>query len=266
MKRTISITLACIAFISSKAQDTTIIYFDKAWKETSKENAVYYRKKFTTPEHKWGVIDYHSNGRIRMTASFSNDSCTEFDGLNTWYHENGKPSRTCFYKKGTVDGADIYYFDNGQKRIEGTFVQGKLNGEWNSWFRSGAIAAKATYKNDEQVSAEFFNEDGSKNRSRELFYQPASFPGGVKALAKYLKENLEYPQKAIKDNISGQVVVQFVVQKNGRITDVAVYKSVDPLLDKEALRVVKAMPPWEPAYFGGDLTEFYARQPITFKF
>lgn len=266
MKRTISAILVSIAFISSKAQDTTLIYFDKAWKETSKENAVYYRKKFTTPEHKWGVIDYYNNGRMQMTGTYLNDSCTKADGEKTWYNENGKPSHTCMYRNGLADGTEVFYFDNGQKKVEGSYIEGEMDGEWNSWFRSGKLAAKANFKKDEQVSAQFFNEDGSKNRDRKFFQQPAQFPGGLKALAKYLKENLEYPQKAIKDNISGQVVVQFVVRKDGRISDVEIYKSVDPLLDKEAVRVVKAMPLWEPAYFGGELADYYARQPITFRF
>lgn len=266
MKKTIITLVVCIGFISSEAQDTTLIYFDKSWNETSKDNAVHYRKKFTTPEHKWGVIDYYSNGRIQMTGTFSNDSCTKPDGLSTWYYENGKLSRTCKYTNGTPEGTDLYYFDNGQKKIEGNYAGGKMDGQWNSWFRSGAIAAKAIYKNDEQVSAEFFNEDGSKNKSRAFFYQSAKFPGGEKALVKFLSDNLSYPQKAIKQNISGQVVIQFVVRKDGRVTDVAVYKSVDPLLDKEAMRIVKAMPLWEPAYFGGETADFYARQPITFRF
>ena len=73
------------------------------------------------------------------------------------------------------------------------------------------------------------------------------YPGGTGALLEYLKNNVKYPAEALKQKTEGRVSVSYVVNKDGSITDARVVHSVDPLLDAEALRVVKAMPNWIPA-------------------
>lgn len=72
------------------------------------------------------------------------------------------------------------------------------------------------------------------------------FPGGASELVKWLTKTLRYPAKAQKANIEGKVVVQFIVEKDGSISDIQIVKSADPLLDKEAMRVMKKMPAWKP--------------------
>ena len=88
-------------------------------------------------------------------------------------------------------------------------------------------------------------EDESKEE--EIFTvveELASFPGGDEALTKYLRENLAYPRAAIDAQAQGRVFVEFVVEKDGRISNVKIKRSVMPALDEEAIRVVKAMPKW----------------------
>ncbi len=78
----------------------------------------------------------------------------------------------------------------------------------------------------------------------------ASFVGGREASNKFISKNLKYPPKAIIKEIEGTVYVKFVVEKDGKITNIKIVKSVDILLDTEALRVVKMMPKWKPAKKG----------------
>ena len=95
----------------------------------------------------------------------------------------------------------------------------------------------------------------------------ASFPGGLKALYDFLQKNIEYPEQAEKDSISGQVVVSFVVETDGSITNAKVVKSAHPLLDAEALRVVGIMPKWEPGeQADGTKVRNTYNLPITFMF
>ena len=77
------------------------------------------------------------------------------------------------------------------------------------------------------------------------------FPGGSSALFEYLSKNIKYPVVAEENGVQGRVVVTFVVERDGSITDVKVVKSVDPSLDKEAQRVVKSMPHWIPGKQNG---------------
>ena len=95
--------------------------------------------------------------------------------------------------------------------------------------------------------------------------QMPSFPGGDAALMKWLSSNVRYPAVAEENGIQGRVVVSFVVERNGNITDVQVVKSVDPSLDREASRVVKAMPNWIPGKQNGSAVRVKYNVPVTFR-
>lgn len=91
------------------------------------------------------------------------------------------------------------------------------------------------------------------------------FPGGQVALLDYLAKNIKYPVVAEENGIQGKVIVTFVVERDGSITDVKVVKSVDPSLDKEASRVVKSMPRWQPGKQNGSAVRVKYTVPVQFK-
>jgi len=92
-----------------------------------------------------------------------------------------------------------------------------------------------------------------------------TFPGGERELMSYLGKNLKYPQLAIDSNIQGKVILRFVVDKKGDVTDVTILRSLDPNCDKEAVRVVKSMPRWIPGKQNGTPVSVYYTIPVTFK-
>ena len=92
-----------------------------------------------------------------------------------------------------------------------------------------------------------------------------SFQGGNNALMEYLRQNVVYPEQARKDSVEGRVVVSFVIEKDGSITKPAVVRSLHPLLDAEALRVVAAMPKWSPGMTMGKQVAVKYNLPVTFK-
>ena len=91
-----------------------------------------------------------------------------------------------------------------------------------------------------------------------------SFPGGNTALMEYLANSIKYPIEAEENGIQGRVVCTFIVERDGSISDVRVMKSVHPLLDKEAVRVVLNMPPWVPGQWGGYNVRVKYTMPVTF--
>ena len=91
------------------------------------------------------------------------------------------------------------------------------------------------------------------------------FPGGMEALMKHLSKEIKYPKEAQDKGTQGRVIVQFVVRKDGSITDAKVMKSVDPLLDAEALRVVSEMPNWTPGKQRGEAVNVRFTLPVTFR-
>lgn len=95
--------------------------------------------------------------------------------------------------------------------------------------------------------------------------QNPQFPGGLSACMDFLRRNIKYPEVSRKAGIQGKVIVQFVVRKDGRITDVTISKGVDYYLDTEAMRVVKSMPKWTPGRQKGKPVNVKYTLPITFR-
>ena len=104
-----------------------------------------------------------------------------------------------------------------------------------------------------------------ENKIFDVVEEQPSFPGGAGALMQWLRDNINYPVIAAENGIEGRVTVQFVVSKTGAISDVRVARSVDPSLDKEAVRVVSSMPNWTPGKQNGSAVNVRYTLPVIFK-
>jgi len=104
-----------------------------------------------------------------------------------------------------------------------------------------------------------------ENKVFDVVEQMPSFPGGQGALMQYLANNIKYPVVAQENGVQGRVVVSFVVERDGSITDVQVVRSVDPSLDREAQRVVKSMPKWIPGKQNGQAVRVKYNVPVSFR-
>lgn len=91
------------------------------------------------------------------------------------------------------------------------------------------------------------------------------FPGGDKALSDFIKRNMRHPKSAKGTEIEGRVHVGFYVETDGSLTNLSIEKSTDSRLNKEALRIVKKMPKWEPGQLGGTVARMKYVLPITFR-
>lgn len=91
------------------------------------------------------------------------------------------------------------------------------------------------------------------------------FPGGQAALMQYLQKNIKYPAVCRENNIQGRVLIQFIVNRDGTIVEPEVVKSVNPYLDKEALRVISGMPKWTPGEQRGKPVRVKFTVPVNFK-
>jgi len=99
----------------------------------------------------------------------------------------------------------------------------------------------------------------------EVVEKMPEYPGGSGALMKFLQDNIKYPESAVKNNIQGRVIVQFIVDKEGNIIEPSVVRSVSPELDNEAIYVVKAMPKWIPGTQRGEKVAVRYTVPVMFR-
>jgi protein TonB len=91
------------------------------------------------------------------------------------------------------------------------------------------------------------------------------YPGGLPALFKFIGENLQYPSEAQINNIEGKVILKFVVSPDGSVDRIEILRSIDPLLDNEAIRVVKTLPKFKPGKQGGVPVPVWFMLPVVFK-
>lgn len=143
-----------------------------------------------------------------------------------------------------------------------------------------AEAIKEIYGDKEEYKngvVEIFTKDGtnkqeqkpvpvsSSNKVFDVVDVIPSFPGGDTELMNYIHKEMVYPEACIKEKKQGRVLVSFVVEKNGSLSDLKILRSVDSELDKEAVRLIKSMPKWMPAIKDGKYVRCKYTMPVTFK-
>lgn len=119
----------------------------------------------------------------------------------------------------------------------------------------------------EEYVAPVMEQEEESEEERQIFMVVESmpeFPGGEAALYKYLAENIKYPQMAKESGIQGRVFVTFVVERDGRVTDVRVLRGIGGGCDEEAIRVVKGMPKWSPGKQRGKPVRVQYNLPVKF--
>ena len=104
-----------------------------------------------------------------------------------------------------------------------------------------------------------------KDKVYDIVEVMPQYPGGMPELMQYLAKNIKYPVQAQKKGIEGRVTVRFIVEKDGSISNVTVVRHIHPLLDKEAVRVIKAMPKWSPGMLNGKPVRVKFNIPVAFR-
>lgn len=122
----------------------------------------------------------------------------------------------------------------------------------------------ARYPEREHEEIESYGRE-ENNKIFDKVEQMPSFPGGNNALLRYLNNNVCYPSVAVDNGLQGKVVVSFVVERDGSITDIKVVQSVAPSLDEEAVRVIRSMPRWQAGIQDGKPVRVKYNLPVSFR-
>ena len=115
------------------------------------------------------------------------------------------------------------------------------------------------------VPVEVEEEEPEEQQIFQVVEEMPEFPGGMAECLKFIGKNIKYPTIAQENGVQGRVIIQFVVNQDGSIVDPVVMRSVDPYLDKEALRVIKMMPKWKPGMQKGQPVRVKYTVPVTFR-
>ena len=265
MKCALTVLSLCIAFLSLSQNKGDTIYFDKGWAVTSLADSAWYYRIINEADGLYYVSDYYIHtDTLQMTGAFKDAEQTIKDGDFVYYTRIGGVSSKASYKDGKLNGEKVYYTDNGKLSSTEGFLDGMRHGDFVVYYENGVIKRKETYDHGNITAKACYLENG-KETDYFPYETPASYPGGKEGIRKYIIENLNYPKDAQKKRIEGRVLIQFVVSTTGEVTTVKVKQSVHPLLDDEALRIIREMPKWTPGMIDGKPVNSVFSLPITFQ-
>lgn len=208
------------------SQDT--IFLDKARKETLNAKEAFYFKLVRVD-----TINLKTIERIYFISGKTNSEKTYSD-----------------YEAKILDGISKEWNEDGILKITMEFKLNKCNGEFTSYWQNGTVKRIDNFQNDSLIKGICFDINGN-----EIDYfvdlKSPQFPGGKSKLSNFLSQELIYPESALKNEISGIVIVNFSVNIDGSIYKIEIVQSINEDLDSEALRVIKKMPNWIPGSFDG---------------
>ncbi len=226
--------------MSLHAQDT--LYFDQSGKKVnSAEKAFRFEVRIADPD----------NPDCVSISKFNSS------GVKTSYVEYKSE------KDQIIHGASKKWYDNGQLHRHKKYHEGELHGELLTYWADGTLRRRDNYEFGTLISGKVWDEKGVEMEYYDFQTEP-EFPGGLPQLGVFLSQTLRYPPGARRKSIEGTVVVGFIVERDGRINEASIHKSVDRRLDEEALRVVKLIPAFIPGKVEGTPERFQFFLPIRF--
>jgi len=222
--------------------DTTYLYFDKAWKPAPKEQAVFYGK-VVKQGNTWHRQDFWVKGNImQMDAYYSDADTKTMQGPVKYYTEAGLLDDSSNFDNNTEKSA--YYF-----------------------YPNHSLKAYAAFAADGSITEQKGYDDKGQEIPGYVVQKVATFPGGVTAWQNYLVSGLQknLPKSYRKGEISGVVTVTFLVYKDGTVQEVtAAISSGYPELDEHAVKIISNSPKWIPAIQFGNNVIYRQKQQITY--
>jgi len=254
--------LALLYVVTSCAHAQEVIYFNESGRQTTKDSADYYKLKAEEGQMQQHL--FYMNGQTYMYVKYSNVLPQNREGQSTMYSRDGRTRIVTNYRNNKKDGRETIYYKEKLECVR-SFVNDELNDTLRSYYADGTFKRLEIWDHGKFVSGRMLTRTG-----QDTVYAPyeaaAQFVGGMPALMDFIRKNTVYPQEAKNKGIAGKVFLKFIIDAEGRISNVIVLRSPDPLLSQAALNVVKAMPAWEPARREGRPEKCYFNLPISFKF
>ena len=274
--------LLMLPFVSSGQTDT--VYYDADWKVSDFGSAEFYRVRHKLTNGRVQVEDrYVKNDKLQMTGTYTASDEKTKDGAFTYFSDKGNKESECIYVNNLKEGLATEYFEKGSKSDEGNYLYDQKTGEWKSYYEEGelwsvahfekgnCIDLKSFYKSGKLKRTETYHKAKAKGKcydeqSNEIeFTQFITPPKPKFSIHEYLGYNIVYPNYARMHDIEGRVVVRFVINENGSVSDVKAIKHIGGACDEEAIRVITNMPGWEAGIKDDKKVKVFFTQPISFK-
>lgn len=233
-----------------------------------------YTRHLTPEAAHIAIVDGATTIEMTLHLGNANDNrpylCFEtLKGRNLYLDYISVPQyREAYQKSGTWDYAWVYYepiIQNGQAMILTHNYDYKGDSSKPNPAKYYYVEGNQGRMYERNATRKYHITENNCIYSLSDVEQSPEFRGGESMLMKWLSQNVHYPEEAYQKDVQGRVVVSFIVEKNGYLSDIHIERGVDTDLDNEAIRVVKSMPVWKSAKKGGKPVRCRFALPITFK-
>lgn len=213
---------------------------------------------FTNSQVTGDLKAFYPNGKLYFMKTYTIDYSATLnecrDSVGTALTENGK-------------GKWIEFLDDSFKNafVEGDVLDGHEVGEWHGK-QNDSLSITRVYKDGHMLSSNVYDKNG-KAAMGDIYTAVEKIPefkGGIEALYGFLGHNIRYPERARVKHTQGRVILSFIVEKDGSLTDIKVVQSVGDGVDEEAVRVLKLSPRWTPGTQGGNPVRVKYSMPVGF--
>jgi TonB family protein len=241
---TLSVVFSSPLLFAQSDQEELYFLWNKEWKPVAKARDAAYLASLKKNDSVWCLSTYNFVGPMISEERFLDRDCKKMHGIQRYFH-----------KSGYVDSAGAVYND-------------RREGEWTFFNDTGRALMKKVFSNGLLVSTKNLLEEVPQidTAAYEKVEKESEFPGGLSAWQKYLLNNLEYPERALKAKVMGTVEVVFIVDKEGRVTSPEIFRSVEYSLDKVTIVLMQKSPAWIPATQDGRIVKSFKKQPIVYRF
>jgi hypothetical protein len=236
MRILLLVSILLLTFTSVRAQEEAITittYIRKDGELCSKSKAVYIRK-IVMEESVYRVKEYDLKGNLFMDARCSSVIPMIFDGLCT------------------------YYYENGQKRMETMFVNNRSS-TWGYWAENGESLSSKLPSSSLVRDTTIFRMDLSDEKSKA-----AAYPGGNQAMAELIKATIQYPGEIAWRNISDRMLIYFTIDTTGKVNDIFFNQRMGPDFEDQITKLFHSMPLFIPATYDGKKVKTFQILPVSF--
>ncbi|GAA3939883.1 TonB family protein [Hymenobacter algoricola] len=166
-------------------------------------------------------------------------------------------------RKGELQGRQTRWFESGQLQATEDYAAGQRQGRMVTFYPDGTVRRRQEYARGVPGKSECFAPNGQSVTCPEYVVFP-EYPGGLPALLTHIQSSTRYPKAQIRQGIQGKVLVDFIIDKTGAVTNARIKQGLAPALDEEALRVVSSLRAWTPGRLDGEATAVLFTLPVTF--
>lgn len=262
MKTSLLLLTILFVFEANAQLDTVVTYLDSNYSSTVISKASMLQKVYKKDGLYICNRFYYPSMKLKHESINKDSFLSKKIGTYSEYYESGKIKSTYNTEKKIFNS----FYESGNKEVESFQNEAKKTTNLNHYFETGKLMATATYdKNDNETNSKGFNEDGSEIPNY-IYQREAVFVGGRQGWMDFLMNNLDADVPTKKRAPFGKysVVLSFLIDKEGNVTDIKAENDPGYGTKAEAIRIMKKSPKWVPAIQYNKLVKYRARQPITF--